>query len=111
MKKIVRMTESDLTRLVRKVIAEEKGSEPIRIDVSDYSEWEHWTSGTKWYRNERWFYNVVDMYGPIEIYRIPNTRIRIACIGNQCAERNDMVISREEAAEILGVSSLDDINK
>ena len=109
MGKIVKLTETDLRNLVNRIIKEEKRTNPIRRDVSDFSKFKNYSRNTKWGIKEPSFNSYVESYGPFTLYINPDDSIKIACIGGDCYDQTDRKISRERAAELLGVNTLEDI--
>ena len=54
----------------------------------------------------------VENYGPFTIYMSADDSVKIACLeGKGCFDQTDRAISQEEAAERLGVESLDQIGE
>ena len=107
MKRIVRLTESDIERMVKRVINED----PMRIDIGSHEDFVKHGKGTQWdpaYEGgKKWYDTYVEKFGPITIYT--NDDKKVVCQGNKCYNEKSDVLSVREAAEYLGVSSLDDI--
>ena len=55
------------------------------------------------------FNNYYEHYGPFIIYKNEDESVKIACINNECYDDQDNRLSLEEAAELLGVETLEDI--
>jgi len=108
MKKVVRLTESDIERIVKRVINED----PMRRDIGSHDDFRKYGRGTKWApaskRGKEFYDMFVEKFGPFTVYI--NGDKKVVCQGNRCYNDMDHALSgREEAAEYLGVNSLDDI--
>ena len=118
MKKIIRLTESDIERIVQRIIKEDEmdwikdvPSIQQKHEIGSHEDFIKHGKGTKWapaYESGKKYYDMyVEKFGPFTIYT--NGDKKVACQGNRCFnDRNTgLVGSREEAAEYLGISSLD----
>jgi len=108
MKKIVRLTESDLMRLVKRIIKET----PTRIDIGSHEDLKRHGRNTRWWpareAGKEAYDSYTEKFGPFTVYI--NGDKKIICQGDECYTEMDYLLSsREEAAEYLGVNSLDDI--
>lgn len=118
MKKIIRLTESDIERIVQRIIKEDEmdwikdvPSIQQKHEIGSHEDFIKHGKGTKWAlasKSGKKFYDTyVKYHGPFTIYT--NGERKVACQGDRCYNDRDtnLVSSREEAAEYLGVSSLD----
>jgi hypothetical protein len=116
-KKVLRYTEEQfvtlLENIVKKVkkqesiIGESKRDYPIRRTVTDTASMRKYGQNTKWPRNEF----AIKNYGPITVFIGPGDEVKVACIGEDCFDQNDQRITKDEAAQMLGVDSLDMIGE
>ena len=90
---------------------------PIRRDIGSHKDMKKYGYNTKWgvsgrdTDNSEYYYNLfTEKYGPFTVYINDDDKIKIACMEHgDCYDQTDRMVSREEAAQMLGVDSLDDI--
>ena len=87
---------------------------PIRRDIGSHEDMKTYGKNTKWApASERddseYFYNMyTEKFGPVTVFISDDDKIKIACMENgYCWDQTDRMVSREEAAQMLGVESLD----
>ena len=87
---------------------------PIRRDIGSHEDMKTYGKNTKWApASERgdseYFYNMaIEKFGPVTVFISDDDKIKIACLENgYCYDQTDRMVSREEAAQMLGVESLD----
>ena len=117
MKKIIRLTESDIERIVQRIIKEDEmdwikdvPSIQQKHEIGSHEDFIKHGKGTKWVpaskRGKKYYDAYVEKFGPFTVYI--NGDKKVACQGNTCYNDMDYALSgREEAAEYLGISSLD----
>ena len=117
MKRIVRLTESDIERIVQRVIKEDEldwirdvTSVHQKHEIGSHEDFVKHGKGTQWapsYEGGKKYYDMyVEKFGPFTIYT--NGDKKVVCQGNRCFNDTSHTLNgREEAAEYLGVSSLD----
>ena len=125
MKRIVRLTESDIERIVKRVIKESfddmdwikdvVDSTGNRFYIDSHEDLVKHAGDTKWVAakddsvGKKWYDMYVKHHGPFVVYI--NDDKKAACQGDKCYRGDDAsrLYKAEEIAEYLGVSSLDDI--
>jgi hypothetical protein len=89
--------------------SEELDENVVRHVVNSHEEMMDMGKGTQWSlitKDEKAQYEqFVDMSGPIVIYK--NGDKKVACVGGNCYKDDDYDVSRVEAAQYLGIDSLD----
>ena len=88
---------------------------PIRRDIGSFEDSVDAGKGTRWNvshpKQGRRFYDLyTEKYGPFTVFTSDDNSVKIACLENgDCWDQTDRMVSREKAAQMLGVDSLDDI--
>ena len=85
---------------------------PIRRDITTHEEMRKYGRNTKWWLAMKGLglENALETYKPITVYINDDDTVKIACDKNDnCYDQLDRMVSKEEAAQMLGVESLDDI--
>ena len=83
---------------------------PIRRDITTHEEMEKYGRNTKWWLTMKGLgpENAFEAYKPITVYINDDDTVKIACDKNDnCYDQTDRMVSKEEAAQMLGVDSLD----
>lgn len=85
---------------------------PIRRDIGSHKDMMKYGKNTKWNpaskNNEHHYDMYTEKYGPFTVYINDDDSIKIACMENgDCYDQTDRMVSREDAAQMLGVDSLD----
>ncbi len=89
---------------------------PIKRDIGSHDEFIDAGRGTKWSpamtdtnSGSEDFYNMyTEKFGPFTVFISDENKIKIACMENgDCYDQTNRMMSREEAAQMLGVESLD----
>lgn len=87
---------------------------PVRRDIGSHEDMKTYGKNTKWapaseHGDSEHFYNMyTEKFGPFTIFISDDDKIKIACMENgDCYDQTDRMVSREEAAQMLGVESLD----
>jgi hypothetical protein len=87
------------------------GEDVSRHEIGSHEEMIDHGKGTKWWpsskRGESAYNMYSEKYGPFIVYK--GNGVKIACIGDDCYKDNDNKVTREEAALLLGVDSLEEI--
>jgi hypothetical protein len=123
-KKIIRLTESDIENLVKKIIKEdfewaqeiEQAPDVFAKRIDNWDEFVHYGKGTRWapaYRDigEKYYDMYVEKYGNFTIYIDKDSKMKVACLGDgsACFREDDMPIKPEEAASLFKIKSLDEV--
>lgn len=86
---------------------------PIRRDIGSHEDMVKYGNNTKWWpasrnRGAKESYDgYVEKFGPFTVYISDDESIKVGCIGEDCYDQTDRMVSKEEAAQMLGVDSLD----
>ena len=105
------MRKSDKLKNIELLNKSLLGEDVSRHEIGSHGEMMDHGSGTKWWpsteRGESAYNMYSEKYGPFIVYK--GNGVKIACIGDDCYKDNDQMVTREEAAQLLGVDSLDEI--
>ena len=122
----IRVTKSQFERLIveynKKNVKtmNEARDYPVRRTTGpgEHEKFQKYGHGTKWWpaskkdpKSKSIYDTYVEKYGPFTLYISGDDSIKIACQGDRCWDQRDYNVSREEAAQMLGVQSLDDIDE
>jgi len=115
-REVYKLSPKDIGQIVIKTLNEARDY-PIRRTVGPGEEkrYNKYRNNTRWPKGHRMSgggYDIaIEEYGPLTIYISGDDSIKIACIDGRCYDQTDRLITREEAAQRLGVQSLDDIGE
>lgn len=126
-KKVLKYSENEFVTLLENIVKRVKREErlektkkkrfqlkesPIRRDIGSHRDMMKYGKNTKWVassKNHEHHYDMyTEKYGPFTVYINDDDSIKIACLENgDCYDQTDRMVSREKAAQMLGVESLD----
>jgi hypothetical protein len=108
-----RLTDSEYQKRAKQL-----SEDPIRRDIGSHEDMTKYGRNTKWapagkhYDSERYYNLYTEKFGPFTVYINDDDSIKIACLEDgDCFDQTDRKVSREEAAQMLGVESLDMIEE
>lgn len=116
---VYKLSPKDVGNIVMKTLKEsnnyrENETNEVKrrtVGRGETDRYDKYRRGTRWDKYNHFMDINIEQYGPMTIYISDDDSIKIACLGNRCFDQTDREISREQAANMLGVDSLDNIDE